>query len=659
MAGSPDCRGAFVAFQVLPPIDKCHETPASKEIVMSLDFRFAPQPGTVSNRQSASQRNLVVFVDGKADRKNSFIIRHAFFSQSLASLTLSLLLWCSLAGASSWPVQQSSTGEFLETLHEAQSKTQLKDWSGAAALWEKVVQANPVNSDYWRQLGEALYQVKEYRKAIAANEKVIELGPAHSVAPTAVEIARNYALLGDEEQTLSWLDQAWKLGWRDLDGARTDEAFKALRGNGHFRELTASVDVSRMSRDEGWRYDLHLMVREIERRDYAPFRKISRAQLETAVAALDAAIPGLRDNQVTVGFLKIMTLVGDGHSVAVFGSERPELRRSVPLKFFLFEEGLFITAADTQHGDLVGCQVLRIGSHPVQEVMAKLEPIIPRDNATWLKTISPLYVRIPGLLNGLDLVPTEDSLPLTVRLPDGREREVTVVAEDIPLQRPDPDFPAIWFFLPRAAETWISLTQMRKAPTPLYLKHPATPYWFEYLADTKTVYFQFNLILDQKDEPLEDFLRRLFTFSETHDVTKMIIDLRANPGGDTTLVKPLIEGLIRNPNINKRGKLFVIIGRGTFSAAMNAAVFLERNTEALFAGEPTGSSPNFIGETVPVTLPYSRLMPCISDLFWESSWPWDHREWIAPLLYAPPTFTSYAANRDPAVEAIMDYEEKP
>jgi hypothetical protein len=59
--------------------------------------------------------------------------------------------------------------------------------------------------------------------------------------------------------------------------------------------------------------------------------------------------------------------------------------------------------------------------------------------------------------------------------------------------------------------------------------------------------------------------------------------------------------------------------------------------------------PNFVGETTPFQLPYSKLEVNVSDLYWQSSWPMDHRAWIAPELYTPPTFQAYRANRDPAM----------
>jgi hypothetical protein len=132
--------------------------------------------------------------------------------------------------------------------------------------------------------------------------------------------------------------------------------------------------------------------------------------------------------------------------------------------------------------------------------------------------------------------------------------------------------------------------------------------------------------------------------------------MRWNNGGNTFLSRPLLYGLIKSDKVNKQGKLFVIIGRRTFSAAQNTSTFFERHTNAIFVGEPTGSSPNFVGEETPFTLPYSKITVNVSDLYWQSSWPQDYRTWIAPQIYAPPTFAAYHANRDPAMEAIMLYK---
>jgi hypothetical protein len=101
----------------------------------------------------------------------------------------------------------------------------------------------------------------------------------------------------------------------------------------------------------------------------------------------------------------------------------------------------------------------------------------------------------------------------------------------------------------------------------------------------------------------------------------------------------------------------VIIGRATFSAAQNFSTLLDRHTEAIFVGEPTRSSPTFVGETIEFRLPYSQAYANASDLLWQSGWPMDYRPWLAPLLYTPPTFAAYRNNLDPAMEAIRGFRE--
>ncbi len=96
----------------------------------------------------------------------------------------------------------------------------------------------------------------------------------------------------------------------------------------------------------------------------------------------------------------------------------------------------------------------------------------------------------------------------------------------------------------------------------------------------------------------------------------------------------------------------------TFSAAQNTVTAIERETKAIFVGEPTGSRPNFIGETIPFELPYSKLRANAADLYWQTSWPDDYRTWTAPDLYAPPTFEAYRRNQDPALEAILAIREQ-
>lgn len=571
-------------------------------------------------------------------------------------LALAILLWCSTNGAirvsygqslpsQTVPLQGVRTEELLNTLAQAGAKARAKDWNEAARLWEKVVQLNPVTGEFWYQLAEARYKAQDYRNAIPAYEQALQLGfgfPASRVR----DVARCRVMLGEKTQALDSLEHAFAIGYRRIDLIRDDPAFQALRAEPRFQQLVATVDISRMSREEGWRYDLGLLAREVKRLRYQPFKSISETDFDAAVKQIHDSVPHLNDMQIIIEMMKLLARVRDGHTLIYGISERPEFRRNLPLELTYFEEGLFITAADEKHEDLLGVQILKFGEHTTEEVLHALDPLFGRDNEMAPKVAAPVRMMNLPILQGLELIPDSDRVLLTLRDRSGTIRVITLAADsEIPARR-------LWDGLPPG---WKSFSQTLPGPLPLYLKKRYADYWYEYLPESRTVFFQFNHVRNNEQEPLAAFCDRLVKFISENNVDKLVIDMRWNNGGDTTIVQPLIHDLIRCDKINQRGKLFVIIGRKTFSAAQNTATFIERNTRAIFVGEPTGSSPNFIGEENPFELPYSKLRINVSDLYWESSWPDDRRPWIAPLLYAPPTFEAYRSNRDLAMEAIAAY----
>ena len=535
---------------------------------------------------------------------------------------------------------------FLETLRQAQKASQAKHWPEAVALWEKVTKDNPVSGDFWRALAQARYEAQDYRGAITAYEQTMSLGVNGLRANIAYEIARCHARLGESDAAMEWFEKAMKLGYRDLQNAQNDPDLKSLRDNAKFRELTAMVDPKSMSRDEGWRYDLQLMAREIGRRGYAPFRQVSREEFDRRVTTLGAAIPKLSDMQIVIEMMKLTAAVGDGHTMIYAFFERPDFLQNVPVEFAFFEEGLFIAAADSRFSDLLGAQVIRFGDRSVPEVLLALDPIISRDNPRAPHVMGPMRMRNLPLLAGLGLIPDPGHIALTVRDVGGTLRTVTLPADsDIPSRK-------LWDGYPK---NWTRFVDTLPGPLPLYLRNPYQDYWFEYLPGPKTVYLQWNHVHSDPADPIDKFFDRVAQFVQDRPVDKLVLDMRWNNGGDTGLVPGVLASLIRDVKIDQPGKLFVITGERTFSAAQNAATMIARFTPAVFVGVPTGSSPNFIGEDVSLQLPYTKLLVSISDLYWQTSWPTDYRVWIPPMIYVPPRFAEYRQNHDGALDAILNY----
>jgi tetratricopeptide (TPR) repeat protein len=539
--------------------------------------------------------------------------------------------------------QAITANEFINTLRVAKATSAAGQWRDAASDWQRVVQMNPVNEEYWQRLAEAHYKSGEFKQAIPAFQKVLDLGGYCFPSETSYSIARSYAALGDKENAMTSLQDAFARGYRDLDHAKSDSSFSLLHDDPRFVELVGGADSNGISRGKGWQNDLALLKKELERKSYPQYVNMSHKELEEAVENLNKNLSNLSDLQATVEVMKLMAKMGVGHTEAL-PPRTLEFAQTLPMKFLLFKEGLFVVAADPKYGDLLGAQVLNFGDADVDHAMEAVAPVVFRDNDVWLKSMVPNLLRYTALLKVLNLISDPLHVPLTIRDLQGHTRIVTITA--------DPSQPDIWNSYPYPS-TWVGFAPGVAESEPLYLKNEKSFYWYQYLPETRTVYFQFNRVLPDAEEPFDQFVTRLFSFIEQHDVDRLIIDLRWNNGGNTYLLPHLINALVANKKVNREGRLFVIIGRRTFSAAENAAAYIQRQTDAIFVGEPTGGKPNSLGDETYFTLPYSKLQTSVADVYWESSWPQDFRKWIAPQIFVEPTFEAYRSGQDAAMDAIL------
>jgi tetratricopeptide (TPR) repeat protein len=561
------------------------------------------------------------------------------------SIVVLVSLAFSLGAAAQKRPSGAAVKEFVDVLRSARQASDAGRWTEAAKNWERVVALNPVNEEYWEKLGEAYYKHHDFRQAIPAFEKVLDLGGHCFPSETSYNIARSFALLGDTEEAVSWLQHAFATGYRDLDHAKTDPAYKALHDDRRFVALVGDGSGADVSRDEGWKRDLDLLQRELQRKSYPQFVKMSNEELQADIARLTLDIPKLSDTQATIEVMKLVTKMGVGHTEA-WPQYTQDFAKTLPLKFFLFKEGLYVIAADPKYQYLLGAQILSFGDASTSQAIASVAPLVFRDNDIWVKTFGPYLLRYTAVLKGLNLISDLSQASLTIRDLQGQTRIVNVSA--------DTSYPNIWNVYPYP-ETWSGFVPQGKRPVPLYLRNMQTLYWFTYLPESRTVYFQFNRVLPDSKEPFDKFVARLFAFINQHDVNKLVIDLRWNNGGNTYLVPPLIHAVIRTSKINREGRLFVIIGRRTFSAAENTAAYIQRETNAIFVGEPTGGKPSSLGDETYFNLPYSKLTASVADVYWESSWPQDFRTWVAPQLFVEPTFEALNSSQDAALDAVLGF----
>jgi tetratricopeptide (TPR) repeat protein len=524
---------------------------------------------------------------------------------------------------------------------KADTSFMVRRWDRALPLYEELVAANPTVGFYWHRLGASALNAGQYEKALGPLERANALGayqwhPLRMVyhGESAWALAAAHARLDHRDEAIGWTRESLRQGLRDIRRFH-EPHFEKLLEDAEYRQLVWKVDAKDLPRDEGLRLDLKFLLHEIKRIHYAPFRATSEQEIDALAAQLHDDIPKHSDDQVYVRMMAIVRRFGDGHT-QLGRSSRPS---RLPVWFFRYPEGLYITAALQEQADLVGSKVIKIGDCTAEEAIRLAEDIASRDNPMTVISFTPMLLGGTRILRGLGITASDGPVPLEIEDVKGNTRRVELA----PVERRIKD------------EEWIHSIAGHESPPPLTLSQRAKMYWFEPQTDERMIFCQINGIGDDPSNPFRNFCKRLFDAVEQPEIDTLVIDMRHNGGGDTFINVPLIEGIIRSAKLQEPNRLFVVIGRLTFSAAQNTTDELERRTKAILVGEPTGSSPNFIGESLRIPLLYTGWAVSASDLWWQHSMSMDYRVWTHPQLYAPPTAAAFRAHRDVALETILKY----
>tara|TARA_R100001143_G_C3356095_1_gene132426 strand:+ start:890 stop:2566 length:1677 start_codon:yes stop_codon:yes gene_type:complete len=521
---------------------------------------------------------------------------------------------------------------------QAENAFQANQAELAISLYSQLGELNPDNAEIWYRLSLVHQWNEDYAAAIQAGTRAFEAG-YREPASMAYRLAQLSAMASRESTALSWLEISLDNGFDDRSAIYNDEAFSTFRNNPDFVQLSGHLEnAGSIDRLTGLEFDLDYLVEEAQRMHPSPERPAFSAEFLQAVDDIREQLPELSNLQFYLEITKLVAMLNDGHSAIYIPDNNSPLELSlvsIPLKFYWFREGIFIVDGIGENAGYAGNQVLRIGSMDIDEVLDNLSVYRGLDNAmTWRWMGPQFYLGRAELLNTIGASESFENITLTLRDDSGNIEEV--------------GFASGSHVIPRK----LRVSPAMSGNVPLYLSNIDENFWIQALPASNALYFQFNQVRDSGQQTIADFSQQLAQRLGNEEILNLIIDVRHNNGGNNTLVEPLIKTLIAFEQVPGR-KIYVITGRNTFSAAQNFINRIERWTDAVFIGEPSASSPNFIGEETGLLLPYSRIRGSISPLYWQDSNPGDERQWIAPDVPVAVTAADYFAGRDAALEYIL------
>lgn len=409
---------------------------------------------------------------------------------------------------------------------------------------------------------------------------------------------------------------------------------------------------------ELWREDLQFLAEVLIKNHREPFRTIPEQQFNAAVADLNDRIPSLTDQQIVFSFIQLTAMIRDGHTFITPLQDGLDFHM-YPLRLYWFSDGLHIIDARTPYQDSIGKRVLSIGAFTVNEAYELIKPTISSDNELSALAIAPIRMILAEELLALGIIPDLNTPEFVLEDASGNQSTLNLAPISISDYRE-------WVY-PKQPPRGISsaydeitfVSGLPQQEEPLYLSHRSDKFfWMTYLEDSDTLYIQYNFVLGSSEsQSISAFSKEVGDVARARKPKQVIVDLRHNPGGEIQSSFSLERALRDTPEINQPGKLFVIIGRDTYSAASWFALRLAEGTNAIFVGESMGGGRVTGGGSRRINLPNSQIQIYISS------------EWniIDDDPAAPPTLepnhviglsaSDFFSGRDPVLDFILDYDQ--
>ncbi|MGH1386410.1 S41 family peptidase [Kordia sp.] len=398
-----------------------------------------------------------------------------------------------------------------------------------------------------------------------------------------------------------------------------------------------------------WQEDLRFIQNTIHNEYSHLFVKTTKDIFDAEVETLYKDIPNLQEHEIIVGVSRLLSLFKYGHTYISF-HQKPFEFSQLPFNLDHFNDGIYIQGAHKNYPEAVGAKVIAIEGKPISEVLKAIEPTVEAENSQFFKAYGINNIRYPEILHAQKITKTlQNNVTLTL------EKNGKTFSQSFTALEKGKRVPTHRGYV-HQNENWLDARD--QSITPLYLQKLDKIYFSEYLAKEKVMYVRHSRIRDEAEESTKDFYARVFNEIETNDVEKLVIDLRLNGGGNNYLNKDVIKEIIKCEKINKIGKLFVIIGKRTFSACQNLVNEIDNYTNVIFVGEPTAENINFWGDNRPVTLPNSAIDISLSYLWWQDKPALENADWIAPSIPVTMSFNEYASNQDPVLQAALTFNKK-
>lgn len=412
--------------------------------------------------------------------------------------------------------------------------------------------------------------------------------------------------------------------------------------------MLCGLSLAQEDKCEAWKSDIEDLKTELPKRHKNLFFRTDKTTFEGKLNELSNDLSNKTDLEIVLSLQEILAGMGDDHTGIDY---QPVLQNAgiFLLTLYWFSDGLYVLGTLNQYDSALGSRITAINDVPIAEVVTRLSSLLAKTNDALVKHRIPNMLPSIGLLRHFDIVDS-NSARFDFVDPNGAAKSLVIDELDIKTLGPNMRFVG---FTPESY--------------PVCWQNRGSLFWSRFLQDDGILYAQYNRCWSKELEEAHGskaraeklpsfaaFSSQILAELKKPEVRKFVFDLRFNPGGSSPQGTEFARQVGKIARINKKGHVFVVIGKRTYSSAVINAINFKKYTEAILVGEPTSGKPNHFGEVNKFKLPHSGLSVSYSTKYFK--YLEDDPDSLIPDIIVETAFKDFASGRDPVLDAIRQYK---
>ncbi len=344
-------------------------------------------------------------------------------------------------------------------------------------------------------------------------------------------------------------------------------------------------------------------------------------------------IAGMDDAAFFYELRQLTAAIGDAHTTLAYSDSPYAHLRALPFAVRQWQERWYLAMVDEPNGQYLGWEVTAIDGVPMAEVFTRAKGIISHENDVWA---AQQFSNTINFLEALQFLGVTDAqaqgVTLALASRDG-ERESEL-------------------FLPGMSEQEIMAARIVSLQAEATAATAPSGVYRAMGLSERTLFLQYNACMEVPDLPMRDFAQQVEALLVQNGYDTLLLDLRYNAGGDSSVWWPLRE-VLENVQARQGLTVYTLIGAQTFSSGIIDALESREYLGATLVGASTGGSVNGFGELKSFSLPNSPVTVWYSTKYFELV-PGYEGSSLMPDIPVEETLEDWLAGRDSVVEAVLE-----